>query len=294
MERLSAEHTIKLVENGIFPITKDRFGQDLPHTPDTEVEFPGTFQGEGKMVGIPCLFVRTAGCNLRCVWSLPNGEVSLCDTPYSSFDLRGSGEWDVHHVIETLVCNMGNLKHLVISGGEPMIQHKPLLELCSKIKEWLGLHITIETNGTIFDPKLAKVVDFFSLSPKLKNSTPNANKLKKLKMIGFDNFELLHEQRRIDTKTLQKFIKLRSKPDRDKYDFQLKFVISNPSEEDEIKELLSKLKGWKPEDIVLMPVGINEKELKASTNLCWAMAVRNGWRFTPRLHIDVFGDKPGV
>ncbi len=80
---------IFLAPEAVFPITKDENGTLLTNQPATGFSNSGTIQGEGKMAGVPVLFVRTAGCNLRCMWGLPNGEVSLCDTPLASFDTRG-------------------------------------------------------------------------------------------------------------------------------------------------------------------------------------------------------------
>jgi 7-carboxy-7-deazaguanine synthase len=69
---------LNLVKNGIFPITKDKFGNPILDKPDTGLSIPGTLQGEGKLAGLPCLFIRTSSCNLRC--SFADG--ALCDTPY--------------------------------------------------------------------------------------------------------------------------------------------------------------------------------------------------------------------
>ncbi|MEA3446449.1 MAG: 7-carboxy-7-deazaguanine synthase QueE [Bacteroidota bacterium] len=291
---MKSNYKIRLVENGIFPIVKNHNGEVLKDLPATGQDFPGTIQGEGKLIGIPVLFVRTAGCNLRCLWEMPDGTVSACDTPYSSFDLQGSGYFDIRYVLDTIAQNLGHIQHVVISGGEPMLQNKALIELCRLLKLELKVHISIESNATIFDDDLAYYVDFFSLSPKLKGSVPNTAKLEKLNLSGLENYSLLHEKRRMNIKIIQQFIDLRKKAYVPDYDFQLKFVVSSKDEEQEIKAILRKLTAWKNSDIVLMPVGVSGNELKSSTKLCWTMAVRNGWRFTPRLHIDLFGDKSGV
>ena len=75
---------INLVENGVFPITKDAEGNLLEGALDTGLSSPGTVQGEGKLLGTSCLFIRTSGCNLRCAWVGADGNGSPCDTPYSS------------------------------------------------------------------------------------------------------------------------------------------------------------------------------------------------------------------
>src|SRR5438094_8152450 len=68
-----------------------------------------SIQGEGKLAGLPSVFVRASGCNLRCVW---------CDTPYASWDPEGD---DVS--IDEIVRRVGEFgsNHVVVTGGEPMI-----------------------------------------------------------------------------------------------------------------------------------------------------------------------------
>ena len=248
-----AKQKIRLVDNGIFPIVKNHKGEPLSKEPATGQNFSGTFQGEGKQLGLPVLFVRTAGCNLRCAWKMPDGTISPCDTPLSSFDLRGSEYIPVGQVADTLIHNLGNIRHIVISGGEPMLQKEALRELCQILKSELEVELSIETNATIFDPELAKHIDFFSLSPKLSGSVPDRQKLETLNLSGFDNFSLLHERRRMNLGVIQQYIDLRENDTQNKIDFQLKFVVTSDKEEIEIKEILSNLRGWRNEDIVLMP-----------------------------------------
>src|SRR5580765_8180777 len=114
-----------------------------------------SIQGEGKLTGVPSVFVRASGCNLRCVW---------CDTPYASWDPEGD-DVPVDEIVQR-VAGFG-AKHIVVTGGEPMIM--PDVEsLCAALKS-AGQHITIETAATVFKPVQ---LDLASLSPKLSNSTP--------------------------------------------------------------------------------------------------------------------------
>jgi 7-carboxy-7-deazaguanine synthase len=284
---------LRLVENGIFPITKDAEGNALLNLPETGLSVAGTVQGEGKLSGIPVLFIRTAGCNLRCTWELSDGTVSLCDTPFSSFDVRKARDFSVDEIVDTVRNNLGTIKHLVISGGEPMIQKEGLIRLSRELKEQLKVHISIETNATQFYHELDGLVDFYSMSPKLRSSTPDAVKLMNSGFALADNFQLLHERRRLSISAIQNTIDSCNQSGR-KSDFQLKFVLSNDRDLKEIEFLLKQLKGWRQEDVLLMPVGRNEKELKLSSQKTLELCLKQGWRYCPRLHIDLFGDKHGV
>lgn len=288
---------IKLVQNGIFPITKDKDGNNINRTPDTGYNIPGTLQGEGKTVGMPSIFIRISGCNLRCCWEMPDGTISICDTPYSSHDADDSINelWEIEDVISVLKHNLGNIKHIVITGGEPTTQAVQVTELAKRIKEeFEDIHITMETNGTIFNEQLAKYIDLFSISPKLKDSVPYVNKLEKLgrtiKPHRADNQIKL----RRNIEVLQKYIDL-CRAHFSIHDFQLKFVVTREENEREIKlDFLTHLKKVYNTDIVIMPVGGTTDILIQSTHVAAQMAIKNGWRFTPRLQVDLYGNKSGV
>src|SRR5579885_756782 len=89
-------------------------------------------QGEGSLIGTPSVFVRTSGCNLRCVW---------CDTPYTSWHPEGE-ERSIDSIVEEV--NRYGAQHVVLTGGEPMIA--PGIE---ELTHRLSQHITIETAGTV-------------------------------------------------------------------------------------------------------------------------------------------------
>ncbi len=118
-----------------------------------------SIQGEGKLIGTPSIFIRTAGCNLRCRW---------CDTAYA---FEGKDQ-----TIESIVLEVEryNCKYVVITGGEPTIQ-KELEQLVSRLKKY-NHHITLETNGTKYDDYLVLNCDLVSISPKLSNSGSNSSK----------------------------------------------------------------------------------------------------------------------
>jgi 7-carboxy-7-deazaguanine synthase len=283
---------IFLAPEAVFPITKDENGQILPNKPATGFPIAGTIQGEGKMAGIPVLFVRTAGCNLRCMWNLPNGEVSLCDTPFASFDTRGEKRVPVETVKQIVMQNIRMMNHLVISGGEPFIQAEGIFELISELKKERNIHISVETNGTLFNEELVSKIDFFSISPKLKNSIPTKEKLNKTGvMIPFEPEQA--EKTRRNISVIQAIIDhCRQTPGKD---FQLKFVVQNHHELIEIEEdFLAHLIGWNSDDVVLMPLGSTPEELKQTRMVTLESAIERGWRFSPRLQINYFGGVAGV
>ncbi len=281
--------TIKLVSDGVFPILRNGSGTHFPVVPQTGLAIPGTIQGEGKLAGIPVLFIRTAGCNLRCSWTLPDGTSSICDTPLSSFDTRDSVEVEVKALVETILLNRGNIEHLVISGGEPMVQPAALGMLLKSLKEAYPFHIQIETNGTIFKEELAEYIDFFSISPKLSSSTPRT-KAGPFKLSA--NARLLHEARRKRIDVLQAFIDHARRYSHK--DFQLKWVYSKLSDIDEIKAINQELEHVAPSDNLLMPLGANAGEVALTEQECLVACIQQGWRFSPRYHISLFGDKHGV
>src|ERR1700727_3181099 len=106
-------------------------------------------QGEGSLVGVPSVFVRTSGCNLRCVW---------CDTPYTSWTPQGP-EMTLDSILEEVKRHPAS--HTVVTGGEPMIA--PEIAPFTEALHRAGQHITIETAGTVFAPVLC---DLMSISPK--------------------------------------------------------------------------------------------------------------------------------
>lgn len=66
-------------------------------------------QGEGRLLGVPSVFIRTTGCNLRCRW---------CDTPYTSWRPEGTN-WSVEKVLNEVARYL--TRYAVITGGEPFL-----------------------------------------------------------------------------------------------------------------------------------------------------------------------------
>lgn len=264
-----------LAKDGIFPITRDQNGNLLSRLPASGLPIAGTIQGEGKLCGIPSLFVRLAGCNLRCCWKNKDGRLSPCDTVYAAYELQHTRNCPPEEVYRTILHNTDHIRHIVITGGEPFLQHKELIELCSKLKEENKYHLTIETNATVYQEELADFIDLFSMSPKLSASHT-----------GYPP-----KQSTIQPSCIQSFI---DHAHRKNKDFQLKFVYSCEEDVREIQQLLDILENWKNEDILLMPLGGNQEILRTNTIQVLEHCLRKGWRYCDRLHISLFGDEPGV
>lgn len=220
-----------------------------------------SIQGEGRLAGIPSVFIRTSGCNLRCTW---------CDTPYTSWRPEGNSR-NIAKIIgevEKYPC-----RHVVITGGEPLLAGE-MENLTAELK-LTGKHITIETAATVFKPLAC---DLMSLSPKLANSTPWKR--------DRGRFARMHEQRRMNLPVIQKFL--------DGYDYQIKFVVERKTDFDEISDVLNKLKNVDRARVLIMAQGTKKRQLAERANWIVELCKENGFGFTPRLHIELFGNRRGT
>jgi len=237
-----------------------------------------SIQGEGLLAGVPSVFVRTSGCNLRCHW---------CDTPYASWKPEGP-EMSVEQILKKVV--EWNCPHVVLTGGEPMIA--PDLPVLAAALRKAGKHITIETAATI--PPGGIACDLASLSPKLSNSTPPPER--------DPAWAKKHEATRLQPAVISDWIR--------NYAFQLKFVVSGEPDIQEIKDLLSRLETFvapprqrvRGEEgppvpfhrVLLMPEGVEAKTLASRASWLVEACKREGFRFCPRLHIELFGHTRGT
>jgi 7-carboxy-7-deazaguanine synthase len=221
-----------------------------------------SIQGEGKLAGLPSFFVRASGCNLRCTW---------CDTNYASWEPEGR-DMPIAEILDAW--REHRSKYIVLTGGEPMIM-PDIAELAAALKKE-SCHITIETAATMYKPIQ---LDLASLSPKLSNSTPWDRE--------GGRFAAAHEKNRINVPVIQKFID-------DSPDFQLKFVVCSEEDLHEIEQLLAKLHGWEPSDVLLMPEGIESATLAQRGAWLADLCKQSGYRFCPRLHVELFGHTRGT
>jgi 7-carboxy-7-deazaguanine synthase len=220
-----------------------------------------SIQGEGRLAGTPSVFIRTSGCNLRCVW---------CDTPYTSWRPQGI-ELDVEEILRSV--RKYPARHAVITGGEPLLARE-IEELSTELKR-SGTHVTIETAATIFKPVAC---DLISLSPKLANSTP----WKRAK----GKFAKMHEQRRLNYDVMREFL--------GSYDYQLKFVVDQREDFIEVRQIVGKLDNVDPARVLIMAQGRTRKELQTKAKWVVKLCMKHGYGYTPRLHIELFGNHRGT
>jgi 7-carboxy-7-deazaguanine synthase len=221
-------------------------------------------QGEGELTGVPSIFVRTSGCNLRCSW---------CDTRYASWAPEGE-DLPIEGILEQVLAIPA--RHCVLTGGEPMIA-KGIHDLARKLRD-AGRHVTMETAGTIAPDGIA--CDLASLSPKLRHSTPERGTIA-------EGWIERHESRRLNVPVLQEWITA--------YPYQLKFVMATDSDLAEIQALIRSLKvKIPPEKVLLMPEGTNPETLRARSEFVVNACKTYGFRYCARLHIDLFGNTKGT
>jgi 7-carboxy-7-deazaguanine synthase len=215
-------------------------------------------QGEGKLAGAPSVFVRTSGCNLRCVW---------CDTPYTSWNPEGK-EQSVDDIVAEVLGYKA--KYVVVTGGEPLIAPR-VVELTERLRTE-GLHITIETAGTV----AADVAcDLMSISPKLAHSTP----------VDDPRWAQVHERTRMRYDVLEQL--------RDRFESQWKFVVAEPGDIDEIDAIVTRL-NLNADDVLLMAEGRSAAAIAAKAQWIVPLCLERGYRYSPRIHVDIWGDRRGV
>lgn len=215
-----------------------------------------SLQGEGPSLGAPCTFLRLAGCNLTCQW---------CDTEYSwnwtKYDVRKETST---HGIAAIAQRVTACPRLVITGGEPLLQQRALEQLLPLLPA--ELPIEVETNGTIApSPALFARINQWNVAPKLAHSgEPESRRLISLALTAL----------------------------RDTTRAWLKVVVETASDLAEVEALVTQL-AWPRDRVYLMPQCRSADELARRTPevVNWAIASR--FRYTGRLHLQVWGGERG-
>lgn len=215
-------------------------------------EFFYSLQGEGRLAGTPSVFIRLAGCPLRCRW---------CDTAYARDFAAGTDE-----SAQTLLTRAAEYptRHLVVTGGEPMVQ-PGLKEFLSVFAE-AGYLITLETAGLrcIADLPLALA----SISPKLSNTSPDTP-----------------EADRLNPDAIRQLTAL--------YPYQLKFVVDRPHDLNEIADCIERLGTVDPERVYLMPQAARRDEYIEKSRWLADFCLQTGFAFSPRLHVMLYDGQRG-
>lgn len=223
-----------------------------------------SLQGEGELTGVPSVFVRTSGCNLRCNW---------CDTPYASWQPEGK-PCTVEQVVAAVQAYPA-ARHVVLTGGEPMIA--PDIRALADELKLLGYHLTIETAATVAPDGIA--CDLASLSPKLLNSAPDARLSQ--------TWRRKHESVRWQPAVVQAWL--------DGYAWQLKFVVAQPADVDEIEGMLKTLgRDIPPAKVLLMPEGVTVEAIRARSGWLGELCKARGYRYAHRLHLELYGNRRGT
>ena len=286
-------------------------------------------QGEGKYVGVPSVFLRTFGCNFRCMnFGLPRGEQMRdekqkqgvihnaevqglldknvhndtkefndlpiihtgCDTyasiypEFKHFNMLKSVEEVVEHLISLTpngkwTQDNGQDIHLIMTGGEPLLAWQRLyIELFEHPKMKDLKNVTFETNTTQllhedFRDYLDKQTRFevtWSCSPKLSVSgEPWDTAIKPNVAVNYSSVS-----------------------DSDMY---LKFVVADRTDIDEAGKAVEEYKTAGIEcPVYLMPLGGRSEEYNLNVQEVANICMERGWRFTPRLHISLFGNAWGT
>lgn len=218
-----------------------------------------SIQGEGRYAGVPSLFIRTSGCNLRCWW---------CDTPYTSHRPEG-GAVDVGALVAQALAS--RCDHVVVTGGEPMLFPDAVAELVGALRK--RKLITIETNGTVYDARVQP--DLWSASPKLASSTPlqpgRAQDIHRANIasIAVDDMK------------------------RSGALLQVKFVATTEADVREIKGIMCS-QSLTPSDVWLMPEGRTREEMLERGPWAAEVCKREGWNLCLRQHVLLWGAKRGV
>ena len=223
-----------------------------------------SIQGEGELAGQPSAFVRLAGCNLHC---------SYCDTAYALLAEDGRS-MTVAQVVERLLSFPTG--YVVITGGEPLLSDE-LPELAGQLRA-AGKHVTLETSASV--DRLVSV-DLASISPKLSNSTPTDSELAQE-----------HDERRLNTAAIRAYLQ---QARQESSDCQLKFVLANPGDIEEVKTVLAQLGPLDQRvQVMLMPQAVNRQQLAGRSAWLVELCKENGYHFCDRLHIQLYGNQPGT
>ena len=243
----------------------------IARLPNGSPEIFRTLQGEGPSMGCPAVFLRLSLCNLHCHWCDTPFTWNWTGTPWEHQDGKKFSkeeqirELEPAEIAKALAEEARAGDHLVITGGEPLLQQEGLAALLTLAGD-LFASIEIETNGTQTPTaELDRWVSQFNVSPKLANSN-NAPELR-LKQAPLAFFA-----------TSEKAF--------------FKFVVQSQEDITEVLALAEEY-GISARKILLMPEGRTPAELAANRDWIANLCLKHGLRMTDRLHVQLWGDARG-
>lgn len=255
-----------------------------------------SIQGEGPTAGVPAIFLRLGGCNLLCGRnpddSPANGATWECDT----IDVWRKGKRiEINALFEQmqkehqLILRLTRGAHLVITGGEPLLQQEALLEFLILIHNQMTCnnwpYIEVETNGTVMPTiGVATWVSQWNVSPKLSNSGQP-------------------KEKRINADALRAFSKIAKEEPVGEFGdvfftpVWFKFVISHSRTCVEWQEIHDDF--VLPFDIpfqklVFMPAASSLDELRIALPEVVSLCKAHGIRFSSRAQIEIWNQTTGV
>lgn len=220
-------------------------------------EIYAAHQGEGRFIGRPSVFVRTHLCPVKCRW---------CDTPFTWDKTESGSNIDASDLIAKIVKDYEGIKHIVWTGGEPLI-HKEIPYAIRKLNE-LGYTSEIETSAAVLPANVDEWIScgaYFNLSPKLSSASPEIAA----------SADILSR--------LYKFT-----------DSVFKVVIENDEDLEELLELLQEIECVRKQDVYLMPCGTTRAQITNGLKMLMPKAMRLGFNITTRMHITAYGEMRGT
>jgi 7-carboxy-7-deazaguanine synthase len=166
-----------------------------------------------------------------------------------------------------------DLSHVVLTGGEPLVVPESV-ELCRMLRA-MGMHVTIETAGTVFQPVEC---DLMSISPKFASSTPDS--------ADHPRWSVLHEHRRMPIEMIRRLIDLAPA-------HQLKFVVDSPADYDELLGVVRQLRA-EAVNVWVMPQGSTIEEMDAAAQWLEPWTRAQGFQYCDRMQIRWFGNRRGT
>jgi organic radical activating enzyme len=235
--------------------------------PDGSPEIFTSIQGEGPRLGMLSLFVRLSECNLFCSW---------CDTAYTwRWDGRHPHEDDrvfareasqVRMTSEELVetIRARGVRRVIFTGGEPLVQHRALMPVLAALHG--AFELEIETNGTIAPPpEFTDLCSLIVVSPKLANA-------------GMDRSITIRPA----------LATLAALPQT-----AFKFVAESDADFDEIRALRSEF-AIAANRIWIMPRARSADEALRVGRAIVGRVLAGGYNYSPRLHLELFGERQGT